>query len=388
MNRPDRIRGGGEPQPLEAGLELPGIESTAVTDMWQRLVDGLSEEIALLDEDWTIQAVNQSWTKAAALYGRTSFVPGANYLQSCRELAAQGLQIAIDVVKGMEEIDAGKRLSFRIVYHSIKPETELEHELRIRRFKTGGRTFASVTRYDVTGKVELRALRKDFSRSVMLGQADERRRIGREIHDSTMQLITCLDLKMAELEHVAPGDFRSTLDDMHELVSETRQAIQAISYLTHPPLLENVTLPEALEALAKGFGRRTGLDVTFEMEGEAWDDPETAYPVLGEAAYRIVQEGLSNVQRHSKAHRTIVRLIRRKQLVHVVIADDGIGMPETVSSGVGLAGMHSRLAELGGRLSIQSGRPGTTIIASIPAPLLQGAGTVSQLSPAAGRPRG
>ena len=370
MNRPVRVRGKGEPQPLEVTLDPTAIAFAAFTDVWQRLVDGLSEQIALLDENWTILAVNQSWARQAALYGPTAFMPGASYMESARDMiAAHGLQIGTDVVNGMEEIAAGKRRSFRIVYRSMQPEADHDHELCIRRFKTGGRTFASVTRYDVTGKVELRALRKDFSRSMMLGQADERRRIGREIHDSTMQLITCLELKMAVLDRVAADDFKSTLDDMHELVSETRQAIQAISYLTHPPLLENVTLPEALEVLAKGFARRTGLDVTFEMAGEEWDDTAMVHPVIGEAAYRIVQEGLSNVQRHSKASHVVVRLMRRKQHVHVVVADDGTGMPDVVTSGVGLAGMHSRLAELGGRLSIQSGRPGTTIIASMPAPL-------------------
>ena len=366
MNRPSRLRGNGEAQPLELTLERHAMEASTFTDVWQRLVDGLNEQIAMLDEDWTILAVNQAWARQAALYGPGAFMPGTNYLRACREMAAEGLQIALDVVKGMEEIDAGKRLSFRIVYHSIKPETELEHELRIRRFKTGSRTFASVTRYDVTGKVELRKLRKDFSKEVILSQADERRRIGREIHDSTMQLIACLDLKMAELERVSNGSFHETLDEMRELVGETRQAIQAISFLTHPPQLDHGTLPEALEALVKGFGRRTGLDAAFEVGGEGPN--KLLAPAIGEAAYRIVQEGLSNVQRHSKASRAVVKLVRRKQHVHVIIADDGIGMPEVVSSGVGLAGMHSRLAEIGGRLTIQSGRPGTTIIASIPAP--------------------
>ena len=134
MNRPVRVRGKGEPQPLEVTLDPTAIAFAAFTDVWQRLVDGLSEQIALLDEDWTILAVNQSWTRAAAVYGRHSFTPGASYLHSCRELAAGGLQIGIDVVKGMEEIAAGKRRSFRIVYRSMQPEADHDHELCIRRF--------------------------------------------------------------------------------------------------------------------------------------------------------------------------------------------------------------------------------------------------------------
>ena len=338
------------------------------TVIWQRLVDELNEQIALLDEDFTIVVVNRAWAKLAALYTDASFMPGANYLQSCRGMAATGLQIGIDVVKGLEAIAAGRRQSFRIVYHSSMPETDLDHELRIHRFEVAGRTFFSATRYDVTGRTELRRLREDFSRSMMLGQADERRRIGREIHDSTMQLIVCLDLKMAELDRSSHGAFKGTLAEMRELVAETREAIQSISYITHPPPHANETLAVALRALVNGFAHRTGLDVTFET-GEGWDDAEVLFPVIGEAAYRIVQEGLSNVQRHARASSAVVQLIRRKRHVHVIIADDGVGMPDHPISGVGLAGMRSRLAEIGGRLTIQSGRPGTTIIASIPAPL-------------------
>jgi len=358
---------GSHSQPVEVNLELAGIEPKAFTEIWQRLVDGLSEEIGLVDEGWTILVVNKAWAKQAALYGPTLFMPGANLMQSCRERAAEGAEIAIDLLKGIQAIDAGKRTSFRMLYRATEPESDLDHELRIHRFAVGGRMYASVTRYDVTRQSELRRLKKDFSREMLLGQADERRRIGREIHDSTMQLITGLELKMAQLACSPRTGFETTLAEMRELLGETRQAIQAISFLTHPPQLDNVTLPEALEALVSGFSRRMGLDVTFEVAGEAWDAAETE--VIGEVAYRIVQEALSNVQRHACAHRAVVRLIRRRLHVHVVVADDGVGMPADASSGVGLAGMRSRLAELGGRLTILPGRPGTTIIASIPAPL-------------------
>ena len=115
--------------------------------------------------------------------------------------------------------------------------------------------------------------------------------------------------------------------------------------------------------LVEGFSRRTGLDVKFETLGEAqmWS------PAAEEAAYRIVQEALSNVHRHSNARHATVRLSQREAITHVVIADDGIGMPDHVRSGVGLAGMRSRLSELGGRLFILSRSAGTTVIASIPA---------------------
>jgi len=278
-------------------------------------------------------------------------------------MADSGLDIAIDVVRGIEEIIAGKRSSFQLVYRASDPEIGHEHQLCVNRFKVAGRKFASVTRYDVTRLAELRRLREDFSKSVLLSQADERRRIGREIHDSTMQLMACLDMKIGQFERSSPTAAQGALiEEMRELVTETQQAIRSISYLIHPPLLGKLTLPEALMELVEGFSRRTGLDVKFEAVGEA----QMCNPAAEGAAYRIVQEALSNVHRHSNARRATVRLSQREAITHIVIADDGTGMPDYVRSGVGLAGMRSRLSELGGRLFIRSRSPGTAVIASIP----------------------
>ena len=352
------------PPPPLPSLDLASTQPAALLDMWQHVVDGLTEQIALLGEDWTILVVNKAWAHVAELYGHFALIPGTDYLQFCREMADSGLDIAIDVVAGIEEIIAGKRSSFQLVYRASDPEIGHEHQLCVNRFEVAGRKFASVTRYDVTRLVELRRLREDFSKSVLLSQADERRRIGREIHDLTMQLMACLDMKIGQFERSGPTAVQGSLiDEMRELATEAQQAIRSISYLIHPPLLGKLTLPEALMELVEGFSRRTGLDVKFETIGEA----QTWSPAAEEAAYRIVQEALSNVHRHSNASHATVRLSQREAITHVIIADDGTGMPDHVRSGVGLAGMRSRLSELGGRLFIRSRSPGTAVIASIPA---------------------
>jgi two-component system NarL family sensor kinase len=350
------------PPPLQC-LDFASTQPAALLDTWQHVVDGLTEQIALLDQDWTILVVNQSWANVAELYGHFALVPGTDYLQFCREMADGGLDVARDVVAGIEKIIAGKSNSFQLVYQASDPEIGHEHQLCVNRFEVGGRMFSSITRYDITRLVELRRLREDFSKSVLLSQADERRRIGREIHDSTMQLMVCLDMKIGQFERSGPTAAQGSLiDEMRELVTEAQQAIRSISYLIHPPLLGKLTLPEALMELVEGFSRRTGLDVKFETVGEA----QMYCPAAEEAAYRIVQEALSNVHRHSNARHATVRLSQRGAITHVVIADDGTGMPDHVRSGVGLAGMRSRLSELGGRLFIRSRSPGTAVIASIP----------------------
>jgi len=240
------------------------------TDIWQHLLDGLTEQIALLDEDCNILLVNRSWARTAELYGHFFLIPGTNYLEFCRTIAAKGLQVARDVVAGLEEIAAGKRTSFEIIYQASDPERAgNDHRLCVNRFEADARIFISITRYDITRLVELRRLREHFSDSVIKGQNDERRRMGREIHDSTMQLLAALGMMIGQLRRTCETETcQPVLDDMDQLLGEAQQEIRSISYLAHPPLLADMTLTDALRALVEGVGRRTGLDVSFECIGE------------------------------------------------------------------------------------------------------------------------
>ena len=354
------------PELLSADKQLEvclNIAADEPADVWQRIIDELPEQIALLDGNWTILFANQSWTRVAELYGHFALAPGTSYLDFCRKLAAEGLEVARDVVAGIEKIIEGKQGSFQLDYRSTDPEVGHDHHLCINRFEVNGRKFASVMRYDVSRLLELRKLREDFSGSVIKLQEEERRRIGREIHDSTMQLMVCLDMKIGQFERTCKtAACASVLDEMRELVAKAQQEIRTISYLIHPPVLGKMTLPEALRALVDGFGHRTGFKVQFELVG----DPRTCCPAGEGAIYRVVQEALSNVRRHAMAKHATVRLSRGHAMTHVIVADDGVGLPATIKAGVGLSGMRSRLAELGGRLSIRSYPPGTAVIASIP----------------------
>ena len=195
--------------------------------------------------------------------------------------------------------------------------------------------------------------------------------MGREIHDSTMQLMVCLDMKIGQLKRTCDiGGSGEILEEMRQLLAETQHEIRSISYLAHPPQFDTMDLAEALRALAEGFGRRTNLDIRFEIVGQ----PRMPSTVAEGAVYRIVQEALSNVHRHARAKHAVVRLSQRRGLTHVIVADDGVGMPDVVELGVGMSGMRSRLAELGGRLCIRSSPlRGTAVIASVPAQRLAAA---------------
>jgi two-component system NarL family sensor kinase len=212
--------------------------------------------------------------------------------------------------------------------------------------------------------VQLRRAREGYGHTLMEGQAEERRRIAREIHDSTLQLLTGLGLVLGQLKRArAASETLDIVAEMEELLLETHREIRAISFLAHPPLLNDLPLPDAMQDFIEGFGRRTGLSVSLHIEDELSVDWRPAEAVM----FRVVQEALSNVHRHAHASKVAVGLVGRKSMFHVVVMDDGIGMPSHVWRGVGLPSMRERLSELGGRLIVRAARPGTMLIASLPA---------------------
>ena len=190
-----------------------------------------------------------------------------------------------------------------------------------------------------------------------------------------MQLLVGLGFAIAQLKRSRVLDQdREIIAEMEQLLGETQQEIRSISYIAHPPLLKEIGLASALQALCDGFGRRTGIRVNLRFDGE----PSIAWAAAEVTMYRVVQEALSNVHRHANATEIEVALVMRASLIHIVVADNGSGMPIGAPSGVGLASMRERVRTLGGRLSIRTKRPGTTIIASLPPlPIIKAVGDLA-----------
>jgi signal transduction histidine kinase len=344
-------------------VSVGGVTAVDFVDVFQQLIDGLPEQIALVDEQWTILAVNKAWTKTAALYGYEALQPGTDYLAFVKARADEGHGAARPAVDGIMEIEAGSRNSFRYVYHGNDRWEGFTFQLAINRIAIAGKTFATITRYDVTEVMQLRRLREGFSQSLILGQAEERRKIGREVHDSTLQLLTSLSMGLGQLRRAhSPTRTLDLVEDMEQLIGEVHQSIRSISYLTHPPLLADLGLREALRALASGFGRRSEMPITVRFEG----DVEFTWQAAEVAIYRIVQEALSNAHRHAHARTIELGLIGRRSMIHAIVKDDGVGLPVVIEKGVGLVGMRDRLAELGGRLTLCRLATGAVIIASLP----------------------
>lgn len=359
---------------LEArGIGLSRMAQEAAGGVWaaeedfvrafHSLIEALPEQIALVDEHWVILTVNSAWIKTAALYGYEALRPGTNYAVFCEEKLGEGHEAARSAVRGINEIEAGLRNSFHYLYDGSGRWDGFTFRLAINRLSVGGRTFATITRYDVTELVRLRRRSEGFSSSLIESQWQERRRIARELHDSTQQMLVSIALGLGQLKRThRTKAARLNFDELQQLVTDVQREIRSIAYIAHPPAIENLGLRYAMEELVFGFGRRTGLTTTFHFEGEevpTWAAAETAL-------YRVVQEALSNVHRHAHASKMDVALYRRKSMIHAAVVDDGIGMPSVFSAGVGVTGMRARLAELGGRLLVRSQPHGTAIMASVP----------------------
>lgn len=356
--------------PTEAITERTDTPADSATfaQTINELVRGFSEQVAVVDEDWTIIAVNDAWKQMIQVAGYSELRPGTNYRHFLKTFAQRGHENAIAVMKGVNAISADETESFELTYAGVDQWEGRMLQLRINRLHVEGRTVATITRQDITDTANLRRLREKFSSSVLECQAEERRRFGRELHDSTAQLLTSARLLLFALKQKSHGaESLGVVEELQKLVSEAQQEIRSVSYLAHPPSLEKMSFADAVQTLAQGFARRTGLHLSFQQRGQA----VRLSRVSESALYRVAQEALANVHRHAKAEHVRIGIHFKKSTAHLIIADDGVGIsPQTLagrgSAGVGLLGMRSRLEEIGGRLSVRRLAAGTAICASVP----------------------
>lgn len=205
-------------------------------------------------------------------------------------------------------------------------------------------------------------------------QDAERRHIGRELHDGLAQTVLAINLSLAQVRQSMPaleGGAARALQQARELTQQMSREIRTLSYLLHPPLLDDLGLASALKECVHGFGERSGIKAQLVVDPQFARLPQAVETAL----FRIVQESLTNIQRHSESRTSEIRLQRDSDIVTLEIIDSGKGMtlpsngnrqPREARLGVGIPGMRERMAQLGGRLEIISGQTGTTIRATIP----------------------
>ncbi|WP_082532054.1 MULTISPECIES: histidine kinase [unclassified Phenylobacterium] len=214
--------------------------------------------------------------------------------------------------------------------------------------------------------IELAKAREDIIRA----EQDERRRIGRELHDSTAQHLVAIGLSLKALERrvVFDESHQDILRDIRNSIAAAHAEIRSFSFMLHPPKEEQRDLIDKLRGFADGFGRRASLRISVDMVGE----PKQTSPAMETALFRIFQEALMNVHRHTTAHKVHAVLDYAGAQISLMVEDDG-GKPKSGrlpsaddDTGVGISGMRGRLIELGGRLDLEPGKGGLRVRAQLP----------------------
>ena len=214
---------------------------------------------------------------------------------------------------------------------------------------------------------------REFSRRLSQSQDDERRRIARELHDSTGQKLAVLAMNLAMVEKQANSfgaAFNKMLLECSSLTRNISDEIRTLSYLLHPPLLDECGLESALQMYFRGINRREGLEVQLEMPRRLQRLSEEAELAI----FRIVQACLTNIHLHSGSDKAKVKLEQVRDALVVTISDHGRGIPTGVldrsslgkGAGVGIVGMKERMKQLGGELEIETSAHGTQVRALIP----------------------
>ena len=347
------------------------VTARRTQELLQLTMDALPAQIAILDENGVVIAVNAAWRRVA---GETNIRQadhgvGADYAVIC-DAAIPDATEAERAVKAIGAVLRGQRQGFRLDYSRPGPQGLRWFQMRTIRFGDAGARRLVIEQGDITDIKRAETGLRDLAERLLRLQDEERRRMARELHDTTAQNLVAalLDIDRLTSRLVlddASGEF---IDDMRKLIELSLQEIRTLSYLLHPPLLDELGLPSALRWLVRGFENRSGITIGLTLQ----DDMERLPRPVESALFRVLQEALTNIHRHSESATAEIRLTRSAQEVVLEVADQGRGIlmehgsnADIASLGLGISGMRVRLHQLGGELTIHSGGQGATVRAVV-----------------------
>jgi signal transduction histidine kinase len=329
----------------------------------------LVREMALIDEQGVVIAVNRAWRAAARRRDARRYTGlGEPYVDFCIRTSPALERPAFR--HGVQALLSGRKSSFTHDYDVSEGARTRRRQVRITPSPCGLRSLFLVMHEDLSRATAREWASGARARELQSAREEERVRIAMELHDSTCQHLAALNLAVGRLKPLVSGDkAASVLDDMSISVGEVLKEIRVLAYLIKPPELEQSGLARAVQGYVNGFGVRTGLAVSFLT----WGPVEAAPQQVQHAAYRIVQEALSNVYRHANARHADVELSSEGGVLTVRVSDNGRGgeaplkgEPANFEPGVGIAGMRARATWLKGRVDIHGSEQGTVVVAAFP----------------------
>jgi PAS domain S-box-containing protein len=344
-------------------------QALQANERFREVADFLRDVLLLSSADFSeVLFVNRAYE---TVWGRTVeslYVDPRSWLEAIHSIDRKRVEEAVQSLVRGERLD---NLEFRVVRPDgliswVRLRAQPVRDSRGHPYRLVG----SVHEFTKRKQAEEEVLR--LSGRLLQLQDEERRRIARNLHDSTGQDLVALDAMLGQLRGTISSDQRKPrklLAECRVLAARCIRDVRTLSYVLHPSLLEDAGLGDAIRGYMKGFTKRTGIQVELEFP-----------PRMGRmgleielALFRVVQESLTNIHRHSGSQRAKIRIHRNSEFT-LEISDRGQGIPANeprkegsgFEVGVGIPSMHERVKLIGGRLDIDSTSHGTAVRVTIP----------------------
>jgi two-component system, NarL family, sensor kinase len=287
-------------------------------------------------------------------------------------------QMASELVTKNQQLDAALEKNAASERERMRVEQQLraaneQLDLKIQE-RTSELTQANeLLHSEIQRRVQTEEMLRKLSARILTLQDEERRRLGRELHDSAGQLLAALHINLGVIAQRTQADpsLSAKVADSAALADQVISEIRTLSYLLHPPMLDETGLGSAVEWYARGFSGRSKIAVELEI-----DRALPRFPIEVETAiFRIVQESLVNIHRHSGSRTAFISLQSNADGAALTVRDEGCGIPSDIlknmedggaNIGVGIGGMRERARQLGGSISIRRANPGTLVEVSLP----------------------
>jgi PAS domain S-box-containing protein len=328
----------------------------------ESILNSVSDAFILFDRQWRYLYLNDAAIRATG--------------QPLKEILGRTLWELFPVVVG-SELDRhfhramDERVPVEFDWHFVQPGTDEWWEVRTYPAPEGLAAFATEITERKRAEKELRRL----SGQLLRLQDEERRRIARDLHDSTGQDLVALATTLSQLHDAIPTPgrkLRKLANQCQGLADRCIREVRTLSYLLHPPMLDEAGLEAAIRHYVDGFAERTGIEVELEISPRFG----RMTPEVEMALFRVIQESLTNIQRHSGSRRAKIQLDRGAKEIKLEISDEGRGASrqelkanggQPLKAGVGIASMQERVKLICGRLEIKSSSSGTAVRVTIPA---------------------
>jgi signal transduction histidine kinase len=335
------------------------------------ILASLSSDVAVIDRSGRILGTNSRMQRGGCTSGmvpEAEFSVGANCLEIYRRADEVSDPVAVEILTGIKAVLQEERPQFEIEWSQPSPQGRQWFLTSVTPLKTseGG---AVITRTEITTRKQAEEERLELSGRLIDLQEKERSRLARELHDDFNQRLAVLAIDLERAAQTIADSPLKASERLHELwnrASEIGADLHGLSHRLHSSTLESLGLVLGVSSLCTEFAEQYGIQVDFTHENIARSVP----PDIALCLFRIAQEGLRNVKRHSGASRSEVRLEAAEKVISLSISDKGIGFDSHASrarAGLGIRSMQERLRLLGGRFEIRS-QPGegTVIRVSIP----------------------